>query len=61
MGVQGLPRIRGHSRREKEGIQEHKKLAIHRKDKISSLVEGTAETGLGSFYPKNDIEGWSNG
>lgn len=52
---------KGQSRREKEGIQEHKKPAIHRKDKISSLVERTAKTELGSFYPKNGIESWSNG
>ena len=32
---------KGRKRREKEGTQEHKKLAIPRNDKISSSVEGT--------------------
>ena len=32
---------KGQERREKEGTQEHKKLAIPRNDKISSFVEGT--------------------
>lgn len=38
------PRVasyRGWVRREKEGIQEHKKRAISRNDKMSSLLEET--------------------
>jgi hypothetical protein len=33
---------KGQTRRENEGIQEHKRPAIPRNDKISLLVEGTA-------------------
>jgi hypothetical protein len=40
---------KGQERREKEGTQEHKKLAIPRNDKISSFVEGTVRDRIRFF------------
>ena len=45
------------ARREKEGIQEYKKPAVPRNNKISSFVEGTARDWV-SFFLSKVIASW---